>query len=67
MTGGVQRAPARQQPGEARRQGAEDKPEPSDRELEDLAQKLYARIGRQLRRELLVDRERAGMAVDLVR
>jgi hypothetical protein len=34
-------------------------------ELEDLAGRLYARIGRRLRRELLVDRERAGLAVDL--
>ena len=34
-------------------------------ELESLAQQLYARIGRRLRRELLVDRERAGVAMDL--
>ncbi len=37
----------------------------SEQELEDLAGQLYARIGRQLRRELLVDRERAGFAMDL--
>jgi hypothetical protein len=37
----------------------------SEPELEDLAHKLYARIGRRLRRELLVDRERAGLAIDL--
>jgi hypothetical protein len=38
---------------------------PTERELEELARQLYARIGRRLRRELLVDRERAGMAMDL--
>jgi hypothetical protein len=36
----------------------------SEQELEDLANQLYSRIGRQLRRELLVDRERAGLAMD---
>jgi len=38
----------------------------SEQELEELARQLYARIGRRLRRELLDDRERAGLAVDLV-
>jgi hypothetical protein len=37
----------------------------SEQELEDLARQLYSRIGRQLRRELLVDRERAGLAMEL--
>ena len=35
------------------------------KELEILAHQLYQRIGRHLRRELLVDRERAGFALDL--
>lgn len=38
----------------------------TDQELEDLAQQLYSRIGRRLRRELLVDRERAGRAVEVL-
>jgi Domain of unknown function (DUF4157) len=37
----------------------------TERELDDLARQLYARIGRRLRRDLLVDRERAGIAVDV--
>jgi hypothetical protein len=37
----------------------------SEQELEDLAGQLYARIGRRLRREILVDRERSGFALDL--
>jgi hypothetical protein len=37
----------------------------SDQELEVLAHQLYHRIGRHLRRELLVDRERVGFALDL--
>ena len=37
----------------------------SEQELEVLAHQLYHRIGRHLRRELLVDRERAGFALDL--
>jgi hypothetical protein len=37
----------------------------SEPELEDLAHQLYGRIGRMLRRELLVDRERAGLAMDI--
>ncbi len=37
----------------------------SEQELEVLAHQLYQRIGRHLRRELLVDRERSGFALDL--
>ena len=37
----------------------------SETELEELAGQLYTRISRRLRRELLVDRERAGLMVDL--
>jgi hypothetical protein len=37
----------------------------SEQELEELAGQLYARIGRRLRREILVDRERSGLALDL--
>lgn len=37
----------------------------SEQELEVLAHQLYHRIGRHLRRELLVDRERVGFALDL--
>lgn len=37
----------------------------TEQELEDLARQLYSRIGRQLKREILVDRERAGYAMDL--
>jgi hypothetical protein len=37
----------------------------TDTELEELATQLYGRISRRLRRELLVDRERAGVMVDL--
>ena len=65
---GVQRAKAdgdRPAPsvGVAREAPAEAKK--SDSELEELASQLYARISRRLRRELLVDRERAGVMVDL--
>jgi hypothetical protein len=45
--------------------GASGRSKPTERELDDLARQLYARIGRRLQRDLLVDRERAGMAVDL--
>ena len=38
---------------------------PTEQELEVLAHQLYHRIGRHLRRELLVDRERIGFALDL--
>jgi hypothetical protein len=54
-TDGVQRAPMAQG-------GRGDR---TDQELEDLAAKLYSRIGRRLRTELLVDRERAGLALDV--
>jgi hypothetical protein len=37
----------------------------TEQELEVLAHQLYHRIGRHLRRELLVDRERVGFALDL--
>lgn len=37
----------------------------SESELEELAGQLYSRISRRLRRELMVDRERAGLMVDL--
>jgi hypothetical protein len=37
----------------------------SEAELEALAGQLYGRISRRLRRELLVDRERSGVMVDL--
>jgi len=37
----------------------------TETELEELAGQLYGRISRRLRRELLVDRERAGLMVDL--
>jgi hypothetical protein len=67
---GTQRAPATKGPA---------KPEPdatggsssksghthTEQELEVLAHQLYHRIGRHLRRELLVDRERVGFALDL--
>ena len=38
---------------------------PTPRELDDLAHRLYGRIRGNLRRELLVDRERAGLLADL--
>lgn len=63
---GTQRAPARardaQQPNGRK---PEEHPARTEQELEDLAGQLYARIGRRLRRELFVDRERAGLALDL--
>lgn len=37
----------------------------SEQELEELARELYGRIQLRLRRELIADRERAGMAVDI--
>jgi hypothetical protein len=43
---------------------APEKHRPTERELEDLAGQLYARIGSRLRRELRVDRERAGLLMD---
>ena len=60
-TGSAQRAPTN---GGGAESGA-GRTSHSEQELEDLASQLYARIGRQLRRELMVDRERAGFAMDL--
>ena len=40
-------------------------PPQSDHELDELARKLQDRMSRLLRRELLVERERAGMGTDL--
>jgi hypothetical protein len=40
---------------------------PTERELDDLARRLYDRIRLRLRRELIVDRERAGVLIDLGR
>jgi hypothetical protein len=72
---GPQRAPA--QGGAARSAGASSRTQTggassgssghthSEQELEVLAHQLYHRIGRHLRRELLVDRERIGFALDL--
>jgi len=60
---GAQRAPIET----ASRPGANAKGSPgkrSEQELEELAGQLYARIGNRLRRELLVDRERAGLVMD---
>jgi hypothetical protein len=37
----------------------------SDKDLDELAHRLYDRIRRRLSRELLADRERAGMLTDL--
>jgi hypothetical protein len=60
--GGPQRAPA----GGGAGSGAGSRGHThSEQELEVLAHLLYQRIGRHLRRELLVDRERAGLALDL--
>ncbi len=61
-TGPAQRAPAN---GDEGADGGGSRRAHSEQELEDLAKQLYGRIGRQLRRELLVDRERAGFAMDL--
>ncbi len=36
----------------------------AEKELDDLARRLYDRIGLRLRRDLLVERERAGALVD---
>lgn len=40
-------------------------PAQSEKELDDLARKLHDRISLHLRRDLLIQRERAGMAIDL--
>lgn len=58
----VQRAPENPEPPRSSAPEARTYSEP---ELEDLARQLHGRIGRMLRRELLVDRERAGLAMDI--
>lgn len=64
-TGPAQRAPANAGTGAGTNAGdGSSRRRHSEQELEDLANQLYSRIGRQLRRELLVDRERAGLAMD---
>jgi hypothetical protein len=60
LAGGTQRAPIQRAP---QASGADRGH--SEQELEELAGQLYARIGRRLRREILVDRERSGLALDL--
>lgn len=45
--------------------GAAASPGQGDKELDELARKLHDRISFQLRRELLIQRERAGMVTDL--
>ena len=61
----IQRAPS----GDSRRGDAkaarDERNGHTEQELDDLAHQLYSRIGSRLRRELLVDRERAGFAIDL--
>lgn len=58
----VQRAPGKASPPIGEGPAATRR---SEQELEDLAGQLYARIGRRLRRELLVERERTGLALDV--
>ena len=58
----IQRAPVAPEP--PKTSGTENRTY-SEPELEDLARQLHGRIGRMLRRELLVDRERAGLAMDI--
>jgi hypothetical protein len=68
MLPGAQRAPADSRTSDvsADSPGPRREPrKPTERELEELATQLYGRISRRLRRELLVDRERAGLMVDL--
>ena len=70
---GTQRAPAERSgakgredaPGGSGGSGGKQAHTHSEQELEVLAHQLYHRIGRHLRRELLVDRERVGFALDL--
>jgi hypothetical protein len=62
----VQRAPITADDATTRTTDAPKTTRPkTDAELEELATQLYSRISRRLRRELLVDRERAGVMVDL--
>jgi hypothetical protein len=37
-----------------------------DKELDELARRLYDRLRSRLRQELLIDRERSGMLSDLI-
>jgi len=64
LPGGTQRAPIQRAP-QASGAGQQGGRGHSEQELEELAGQLYARIGRRLRREILVDRERSGLALDL--
>jgi hypothetical protein len=59
---GTSAAPAEQPAGGA---GSGEPPEPPELDLDDLARRLYERIRRRLRAELLIDRERAGLIADL--
>jgi hypothetical protein len=61
----VQRAPASSAPKQTGKDEPAGRRHLGEQELEDLARQLSARIGRRLRRELLVDRERAGLILDL--
>ena len=65
LTQGTQRSPAKPRGERKNALGADAPRVHSEQELEDLAHQLYSRIGRRLRRELLVDRERSGLAMDL--
>lgn len=65
FAGHAQRASADKAPKSARSTIAASDGKKSETELEELAGQLYTRISRRLRRELLVDRERAGLMVDL--
>ena len=67
---GAQRAPqegggSNQRAGSGRGAQRPSRHTHTEQELEVLAHQLYHRIGRHLRRELLVDRERVGFALDL--
>lgn len=61
----TQRAPADKPRATAPEMADEASRKRSETELEELAGQLYGRISRRLRRELLIDRERAGVMVDL--
>ena len=67
---GVMRATAAEAPQPTQRAvdapvTAPSMPQRSEEDLDDLARQLYGRLRGRLRRELLVDRERAGMVTDL--
>ena len=57
----AQRASAPSSPAEA---PADEPSEDREDDLEDLARRIYERVGFRLRRELLTDRERAGLLMD---